>query len=79
VETNPAAWASKYARLYAISNATEPIHMTAKSLVESFDDDKWNDAVAEINKNFKFPADKQWDGILWPYGESQRNIPRSLL
>ncbi|KAK1833511.1 hypothetical protein QBC39DRAFT_401416 [Podospora conica] len=74
VSTHRAAWASKYARLWAIENATQCIHMTAQSFVEKLEESAWKSddpanpgVVDKINAAFGLPPDKQWDGVLWPY------------
>ncbi|KAK3312683.1 hypothetical protein B0H66DRAFT_378894 [Apodospora peruviana] len=77
VGTHAAAWASKYARLYAIKNAKTSIHMTAQTLVDrlAFDDWKGHDSdkaknkgvVDDLNGAMGFTDAQAWDGDIWPY------------
>ncbi|KAK1750172.1 hypothetical protein QBC47DRAFT_407403 [Echria macrotheca] len=77
VGTTAAAWASKYARLYAIENAQKCIHMTAQSLVDRLEVDKWKGnnedktqntgVVDNLNKSMGFTDEQAWNGDIWPY------------
>lgn len=62
---NPAAWASRYARNYAISQAQSSIRFSQQKFVmdDLRDNQQYKALIARINA--KLGTD--WDGYIWPY------------
>ncbi|KAK4183434.1 hypothetical protein QBC35DRAFT_98532 [Podospora australis] len=69
-KTSPAAWASKHARLWAITNVQTSVHMTAESIMEGFPDPSggWHRLVVQVNRFLEIPQEKKWNSQLWPFG-----------
>jgi phosphatidylserine/phosphatidylglycerophosphate/cardiolipin synthase-like enzyme len=66
IGVNPASWASRYARCYAVGQATTSVRMTQQKLV--MDDlyrasTDYQDLVAAIQD----ALGSTWDGYIWPY------------
>ncbi|KAF7167881.1 hypothetical protein CNMCM5623_001028 [Aspergillus felis] len=66
----PAAWASKHARLHAISSATSSIHMTQQTFVNFFENgtsayDRMRQTINDRLHLSGTPA--SWDGNIWPF------------
>ncbi|MEN3331001.1 MAG: hypothetical protein V7641_366 [Blastocatellia bacterium] len=62
---NPAAWASRYARNYAVSRAEQSIRFSQQSFVDPYAlfSSEYVNLVNEINTVLKI----NWDGYIWPY------------
>ncbi len=81
VRINPAAWASRYARNYAISQAQSSVRFSQQKFVmdDLADRDTYKKLIAEINKALKI----NWNGYVWPFdtlsalGYALANISRS--
>ncbi|KAK0616637.1 hypothetical protein B0T14DRAFT_482960 [Immersiella caudata] len=64
---SPAAWASDTARIWAIRNAKRSVYASGQMIVGSLQRGAaaYMALVKAMNKGL--PAEKKWDGYLWPY------------
>ena len=66
---NPAAWASRHTRTWAIANAQSSVIICQQMLVGSLQagEDAFQGIIAGVNKGLK--DEELWDGFIWPFGE----------
>ena len=93
-DVSPAAWSSRYGRVWAIANAKKSVKIFNQAVVNRFLNGKAEQpAIAEVNKVFELLAAETgvktptlWDGLIWGYDTLiaiakalARNIPVTII